>query len=158
MGERIDVSKLLIDGPYDTLADLAARYRAEKKQIAYARRLDSLIKAALNKLVELSVERHRDHEYAFDSIERDLWAIKHNWRELHPRPGTQPRRSLKQGVRTKVFERDEYTCQECGARKQLAVDHIHPVAKGGLTVLDNLRTLCRTCNSRKGARVQAVAQ
>lgn len=51
-----------------------------------------------------------------------------------------------------VFDRDGYECCHCGARKNLTVDHIHPVSKGGTNDPENLQTLCRSCNSRKGAR------
>jgi hypothetical protein len=56
-------------------------------------------------------------------------------------------------LRWQVWERDNFTCQMCGARSHLAVDHIHPESKGGLLDLDNLQTLCTRCNSRKGAKV-----
>ena len=55
-------------------------------------------------------------------------------------------------LRWQVFERDNYTCQHCGSRKHLSVDHILAESKGGLMVLENLQTLCSSCNSRKGAK------
>lgn len=55
-------------------------------------------------------------------------------------------------VRWAVWERDNFTCQKCGSRKRLEVDHIYPEAKGGKATLDNCQTLCKSCNSRKGAR------
>ena len=51
-----------------------------------------------------------------------------------------------------VWERDNFTCQICGSRRFLSVDHIIPESKGGKLNMDNLQTLCRTCNSRKGNR------
>lgn len=51
-----------------------------------------------------------------------------------------------------VFRRDDYTCRLCGRRGgPLEVDHIVPVARGGENDPDNLQTLCRGCNRRKGA-------
>lgn len=35
----------------------------------------------------------------------------------------------------------------------LSIDHIHPERHGGTLDEDNLQTLCRPCNSRKGSRV-----
>ena len=55
-------------------------------------------------------------------------------------------------LRTQVFERDAYRCVHCGAHKSLTCDHIHPESKGGATTLDNLQTLCKSCNSKKGAK------
>lgn len=69
----------------------------------------------------------------------------------------QPRGFVKQPIpaalRTQVFERDAYRCLVCTSHIDLCCDHIHPESKGGKTVLDNLQTLCRSCNSKKGARV-----
>lgn len=56
-------------------------------------------------------------------------------------------------LRRAVFERDGYRCQHCGGWDTLGADHIVPESKGGPTTFDNLQTLCRSCNSRKGARV-----
>jgi len=51
-----------------------------------------------------------------------------------------------------VWERDNFTCKHCGSRKNLSVDHIIPESKGGQLTMENAQTLCRSCNSRKGAR------
>ena len=51
-----------------------------------------------------------------------------------------------------VKERAKHRCELCGIsarEKQLDVDHIVPVNKGGKTVIENLQALCRTCNSQK---------
>jgi hypothetical protein len=55
-------------------------------------------------------------------------------------------------VRWEVWERDNFTCQICGARRFLAIDHINPESKGGSLDTANLQTLCKSCNSRKGDR------
>lgn len=59
---------------------------------------------------------------------------------------------IPQPLRWEVFKRDGYTCGECGSREDLTCDHIEAESKGGPTTLENLRTLCRSCNSKKGAR------
>ncbi len=35
----------------------------------------------------------------------------------------------------------------------LSLDHIYPWSLGGPDTVENLRVLCRSCNSRKGANV-----
>lgn len=56
-------------------------------------------------------------------------------------------------VRAKVFERDNYTCRYCGSQSQpFDCDHVNPVSKGGLSVIDNLVTACAPCNRSKGAK------
>ena len=53
-------------------------------------------------------------------------------------------------LRSTVFERDNYTCQYCGAHGgSLHCDHVMPVSRGGSNELSNLATACATCNQAK---------
>ena len=58
-------------------------------------------------------------------------------------------------LRYDVMKRDKFRCVLCGASANaphfatLHVDHIIPLAKGGKTVMNNLRTLCDRCNLGK---------
>jgi HNH endonuclease len=69
-------------------------------------------------------------------------------RRTAARTGT--RTPLDNDLRWAVFQRDGYACVHCGSRLDLTIDHIHPVSMGGLNSPENLQTLCRNCNSRKG--------
>jgi hypothetical protein len=63
------------------------------------------------------------------------------------------RQALDPDLRWAVFQRDGYACVHCGSRSDLTVDHVRPVLFGGENSPENLQTLCRSCNSRKGVRV-----
>lgn len=64
-----------------------------------------------------------------------------------------------------TFIRDDFICQECGLHpmredkpwlpdlSRLECDHIIPLARGGKTSMDNLQTLCKECNRKKGVKV-----
>ena len=58
-------------------------------------------------------------------------------------------------LRFKVLQRDHFRCCACGASPSvtpgvvLEVDHIKPWSKGGETVIENLQTLCFSCNQGK---------
>lgn len=62
-------------------------------------------------------------------------------------------------LRTAIKERDNYTCQICGASVSqepnllLEIDHIIPVSKNGKTTRENLQTLCWRCNRQKGNKM-----
>jgi 5-methylcytosine-specific restriction endonuclease McrA len=57
-----------------------------------------------------------------------------------------------QKLRITVLDRDGWTCASCN-RPAHTVDHIIPRVKGGdMWALDNLQSLCKPCNSRKGGR------
>lgn len=53
-------------------------------------------------------------------------------------------------TRRAVFARDDWTCQYCGARANLTVDHVVPRSKGGPSSWDNIVASCAPCNRRKG--------
>lgn len=65
--------------------------------------------------------------------------------------------------REEVFRRDGYRCYICGRRlrkhhraphpRAATIDHLHPLAKGGPHVMDNVATACLACNVAKGDRI-----
>jgi len=62
-----------------------------------------------------------------------------------------PRDTHKRKItRRAVFARDDWTCQYCGSRAQLTVDHVIPRSKGGGSSWDNIVAACAPCNRRKG--------
>ncbi len=63
------------------------------------------------------------------------------------------RRKIPARVRELVYRRDGHTCVDCGSTEDLTLDHIYPWSLGGSDHQSNLRTLCRTCNARKGIQL-----
>ncbi len=53
-------------------------------------------------------------------------------------------------TRRAVFARDDWTCQYCGSRSNLTVDHVVPRSKGGGSNWENIVASCAPCNRRKG--------
>lgn len=60
---------------------------------------------------------------------------------------------IPKAIRSLVFERDSYRCVYCGSTEKLSIDHIYPWSLGGSDLPSNLQTLCKSCNSKKGAKV-----
>ena len=78
------------------------------------------------------------------------------------KPNKNPNRKPISGkTRINVLERDDYTCQMCGATVEdgvkLHIDHIIPVSKGGTNDTDNLQVLCHKCNLAKHNRMDLKA-
>jgi 5-methylcytosine-specific restriction endonuclease McrA len=56
--------------------------------------------------------------------------------------------------RQNLYLRDLYTCQYCEdtiSGKNLTLDHVIPISRGGKTTWENSVTACRTCNIAKGS-------
>ena len=64
-------------------------------------------------------------------------------------------RSMNYRVRFQVLQRDHFRCVACGKSPatetgvKLHVDHVVPWSRGGDSSIDNLQTLCETCNLGK---------
>lgn len=61
-------------------------------------------------------------------------------------------RYIPRAIREAVLARDQQRCVLCAASVWLEIDHIIPVSRGGQSTLENLQTLCRSCNRAKRAK------
>ena len=64
-------------------------------------------------------------------------------------------------TRKALFYRDKYRCQYCGAFpgvKELTIDHVLPVSRGGRSNWENCVLACVKCNARKGNRTPAESR
>lgn len=48
-----------------------------------------------------------------------------------------------------IFQRDKFTCQYCGAKRDLSIDHKVPISMGGKSTKKNMCIACCSCNSIK---------
>lgn len=65
------------------------------------------------------------------------------------------RGSIPRQMRQQIYSRDKYTCQYCQRvfdKDNLTIDHLIPMALGGLDEMTNYATCCRSCNELKAAR------
>jgi excisionase family DNA binding protein len=79
-------------------------------------------------------------------------AQKRQWFVISPSKTTKPRRAVPARRRFQVLQRDNFTCQYCGATPPgavLHVDHKVPVVMGGTNDTGNLITACSDCNLGK---------
>lgn len=59
--------------------------------------------------------------------------------------------------RSNLYLRDLYTCQYCAEvfdHQDLTIDHVIPRMAGGKTNFENTVTCCKTCNHKKGSKLQ----
>jgi 5-methylcytosine-specific restriction endonuclease McrA len=98
-------------------------------------------------------------------IERSNWTLRSEHTRM-PRPVvirlvhyvSVPRDTHRRKItRRAVFARDRWTCQYCGARQNLTVDHVIPRSKGGPSTWENIVASCAPCNRRKGDLLPAQA-
>lgn len=62
--------------------------------------------------------------------------------------------------RANVYARDEYRCQYCYKRfseRELTLDHVKPVVRGGRKTWENIVAACIRCNQRKSDRTPEEA-
>lgn len=57
-------------------------------------------------------------------------------------------------IANEVIQRDNFTCQNCGAETNLLVHHKIPRRLGGLDTPDNLVTLCKICHPKVERKAQ----
>ena len=63
--------------------------------------------------------------------------------------------------RRNLYRRDKYTCQYCGDRpgsRELSIDHMMPLSRGGRSDWTNCVLACTSCNHRKANRTPREAR
>jgi hypothetical protein len=65
------------------------------------------------------------------------------------------RKQIDDTILAAILQRDKNCCF-CGADDELQFDHILPVSHGGNNEIENLRILCRACNSKRGNLVDRI--
>lgn len=100
---------------------------------------------AIIPMIQIGYDDEKGNEYIIGTIYGD---------DTNPQKkiGAFKKEKVPGNMRWSIWERDNFTCKQCGSRRDLTIDHILAEANGGPTILDNLQTLCRRCNSRKGSR------
>lgn len=137
-------------------ANAEAYMRAYEKAVEQERVMFDELHDALGRALDIA-EARWDIEYAYDYCLGVLGRWKEEDGDLaelraERRKKLNHKKPIPATLRWEVWERDDFTCRHCGTRRNLSCDHIHPESKGGEATLDNLQTLCRSCNSAKGDR------
>jgi hypothetical protein len=98
--------------------------------------------------------------FNFDDLYSCLGSISrsHLDKETYRGLSNVERGEVSDSLRYDILRRDNFTCVICGASARegarLHVDHIIPIAKGGKSVPENLRTLCERCNIGKSDKIE----
>ena len=106
-----------------------------------------LLKDKAELLERASWELHSETSTIARPVVIRLVSYVHVPRDVHRRKIT----------RRAVFARDSWTCQYCGSRSNLTVDHVIPRSKGGNSSWENIVASCAPCNRRKGDRLPRQA-
>lgn len=71
--------------------------------------------------------------------------------ELRPKPKT--RKEISKSKAIQVMLKSNSECTYCKSKENLVIDHIIPIKAGGNNDIENLQILCRSCNAKKGSKL-----
>jgi len=86
----------------------------------------------------------KEVEFSRTVLQRGLPRKKKSCKKQLPKGPSQQK-----SKRLLVYARDGNKCLKCRREDQLTLDHIIPKAKGGSNSINNLQTLCKSCNGKK---------
>lgn len=119
---------LLLNASYEPLDTISV----ERAMILLITEKVELIHAKIGKFIRTITQ-----EFPFPEVVRLKLFVRFNRKELQP-------------TKRNIFDRDLHTCQYCGSTKNLTIDHVLPVSKGGKNTWSNMVTCCFKCNNKKG--------
>jgi hypothetical protein len=86
-------------------------------------------------------------EYSYAGMDDEIEAIPLKIKE------SKTKRNIPLGLRYRILKRDGFKCVACGYGPKddvkLHIDHKIPYSLGGITIVENLQTLCSDCNISK---------
>ena len=97
------------------------------------------------------------HETIIRSVSQEIPAPAVLKLRKYIRPRTNKKVQLS---RENIFIRDNYCCQYCEKKlpyRDLTLDHVFPVSRGGGKSWESLVAACRECNNKKGNRTPKEA-
>jgi 5-methylcytosine-specific restriction endonuclease McrA len=83
---------------------------------------------------------------------------RHTWEQVSLERARRYGVRIEPVSRLNIINRDGYICYLCKrqiGKRELVLDHVIPLARGGPHSEDNLRVACRFCNARKGDKLVA---
>lgn len=99
----------------------------------------------------------KQKEYSVEELVQHLQGVQK--KQLHRESKGYQRKIMTDSLRYDIMKKDGFKCVLCGRTVKdgvkLHVDHIIPIAKGGKTEKNNLRTLCASCNFGKSDKYDA---
>lgn len=106
----------------------------------YSRKQQTFNSTEINDIIT-AVNRKRGSYYLDDEVWKSICRVE--------------RGKVTNRVRFYIYRRDNYRCRKCGRKSNnLEIDHIFPISKGGKSTLDNLQSLCHSCNTAKANAVE----
>lgn len=126
---------LLLNSSFEPLDTISV----ERAMVLLLNEKVEIIHAAVDKFIHTIKEK-----YPFPEVVRLKFFVNIHRREMTP-------------TKRNIFDRDKNTCQYCGATKNLTIDHIMPVSRGGQNTWKNLVTCCFKCNNAKGNKTPEEA-
>jgi 5-methylcytosine-specific restriction endonuclease McrA len=169
------------EGSYVRPGNYSVNYEHLKKALLHFVKTDNNILDELDVLIHASWGNLEDGEFLTDETEiilRDFVNNDGNWhyKDFNADIVSQIHKKFIQHLRNKeiiesylykrkifsqisIAEKNEIKqklgniCKLCGTTKDLTIDHIIPLSKGGDNILENYQILCRSCNSKKGTKI-----
>lgn len=119
---------LLLNATYEPLSTI----KIERAMVLLITEKVDVVHSSPNKVVRTV---HR--EYPWPEVLRLKSYVRVKFKELAP-------------SKRNIIDRDEGTCQYCGSKKRLTIDHVLPVSRGGENSWTNMVACCWDCNNKKG--------
>jgi hypothetical protein len=139
MEETRRITNILIEGLYTAagILDFIQRGRMNWRRLLPLRFIFEMIADSPGNVGYLHLKRLRE---AYGLVCPDRVITRSQWDRMRP------------CVAPRIYKRDGHACVYCGSRRDLTIDHVVPVSKGGRHIDSNLVACCSDCNTSKGDR------